>query len=172
MRRAVCASTPRGNRALDPTWNGMKTRRKSSRLEHVRLQYAALPYRLEGRLEIMLITSRETRRWVVPKGWPMKGRRPRGTAAREALEEAGITGDIEKQAFGSYAYIKRGLGGQRWPCEVKVFPLLVRKERENWRERDQRTRHWFDYRDAAEAVIEPGLRDLILAFGIALLSER
>ena len=145
----------------------MKKPRGSGQIEQVRQQYAALPFRFASGLEVLLITSRETRRWIVPKGWPMKGRRPPGTAAREALEEAGIVGAISPTAIGSYTYIKRGLGGQSWPCRVDVFPLRVRAERDVWRERDQRTREWFSFIEAADAVSEPGLKALILAFGVA-----
>ncbi|MDX7951092.1 NUDIX hydrolase [Lichenihabitans sp. Uapishka_5] len=145
----------------------MKKLRAPGQVEQVRQQYAALPFRRGDGLEIMLITSRETRRWVVPKGWPMKGRRPRGTAAREAMEEAGISGAVAKAAIGSYVYIKRGIGGKSWPCRVDVFPLEVRVERATWRERKQRTRQWFNYIEAADAVAEPDLKGLILAFGVA-----
>ena len=115
----------------------------------------------------MLITSRQTRRWIIPKGWPMKGRRPPGTAAREALQEAGIAGAVSKTPIGSFTYTKRGLGGQSWPCRVDVFPLEVRMERADWREREQRTRQWFPFIEAAAAVVEPELKALILAFGVA-----
>lgn len=145
----------------------MKKRRLPGQVEQVRQQYAALPFRRREGLEVMLITSRETRRWIIPKGWPMKGRRPRGTAAREAMEEAGISGTIGKVPIGSYTYVKRGLGGKSWPCQVAVFPLAVRVEREDWRERRQRTRAWFPFIEAAELVTEPELRTLILAFGVA-----
>ncbi|MCW6507652.1 NUDIX hydrolase [Lichenifustis flavocetrariae] len=140
---------------------------RPGQIEQVRQQYGALPFRRIDGIEIMLITSRETRRWVIPKGWPMKGRRPRGTAAGEAMEEAGISGHIAKTPIGSYTYIKRGIGGQRWPCKVDVFPLEVRVERRTWREREQRARQWFSYVEAAEVVTEPELRALILGFGVA-----
>lgn len=145
----------------------MKTGKASGRIEQVRLQYGALPFRTDDQLEILLITSRETHRWIIPKGWPMKGRRPRGTAAREALQEAGITGRVSKAPIGSYTYIKRGIGGQNWPCSVDVFPMRVRKELADWREREQRTRQWFSFIEAADLVVEPGLRTLILGFGVA-----
>lgn len=140
---------------------------RARQVEQVRQQFAALPFRQANGVEIMLITSRETRRWIIPKGWPMKGRRPRGTAAREALEEAGITGKVGKNPIGSYIYMKRGLGGKSWPCRVDVFPLEVRRERSDWRERSQRTRQWLSYIEAAAAVTEPDLKRLILAFGVA-----
>lgn len=72
-------------------------------------QFAALPFRVEtSGLQILLITSRETRRWVIPKGWPIRGLRPRDVAAREAFEEASLVGKIVgKRAIGSYHYSKR-----------------------------------------------------------------
>jgi 8-oxo-dGTP pyrophosphatase MutT (NUDIX family) len=145
----------------------MAKRPSFGQVDEVRQQFGALPFRRTDIVEIMLITSRETRRWVVPKGWPMKGKSPHGTAAREALQEAGIRGQISKSSIGSYLYIKRGLGGKRWPCTVHLFPLEVRQERENWREKDERVRQWFSYIEAAAAVEEPDLRALILAFGLS-----
>jgi 8-oxo-dGTP pyrophosphatase MutT (NUDIX family) len=133
----------------------------------VRRQYAALPFRRQEGLEVMLITSRERRRWVIPKGWPMKGKSRHGAAAQEALEEAGIQGAIKKKAVGSYIYVKRGIGGISWPCTVFVYPLAVHVEQDDWLEKAERTRQWFSYIEAAEAVEEPDLRALILAFGLA-----
>ncbi len=86
------------------------------------MQYAALPYRVRDGLELLLITSRETGRWVIPKGWPMKGKTAHAAAAREALEEAGLKGKIGKQSLGDYSYGKRlsngapGLHGQGLPA--------------------------------------------------------
>lgn len=127
-------------------------------------QYAALPYRLTNQLEILLVTSRETRRWVIPKGWPMKGKKPHAAAAREALEEAGVTGRIGKSALGVYPYVKRLKNGAPAPCDVRVFPLEVLQERERWPEMGQRERRWFTVEGAAAAVDEPELAELILDF--------
>ena len=132
------------------------------------VQYAALPYRLVGRrVEIMLITSRATRRWVVPKGWPMKGVRPEDAAAREALEEAGLAGQIEDVPVGAYSYIKALKEGRAAPVRVTLFPLLVQEQAETWKEQGQRDRRWFPYHEAAFRVAEPGLRRLIRQFGRA-----
>ncbi len=130
-----------------------------------RAQYGALPWRRGEGLEILLVSSRDTRRWVLPKGWPMKGRKPHAAAAREALEEAGVEGRIAKAPIGAYHYLKRMKNGSALPCEVTVFPFEVLRERKNWRERAQRVRRWFAVLDAAEAVDEPDLRAMILAFG-------
>jgi 8-oxo-dGTP pyrophosphatase MutT (NUDIX family) len=133
-----------------------------------RVQYAALPFRLVGGgVEILLITSRETRRWVVPKGWPMKGLSPSAAAAREALEEAGIEGSVAEHAIGAFTYRKRLRDGTSVDLLVDVFPLQVATERAQWPEKDQRERRWFRTDEAAEAVAEPELARLIRGFGLA-----
>ena len=130
------------------------------------VQYAALPWRRgEAGIEIMLVSSRETRRWVIPKGWPMQRREPPAAAAREALEEGGIEGRVETTAFGSYPYQKRLKRSVEIACVVEVFPLEVTRERRKWPEMEQRTRQWFTVGAAAECVDEPELKALILAFG-------
>jgi 8-oxo-dGTP pyrophosphatase MutT (NUDIX family) len=102
-----------------------------------RVQYGALPYRLSAgsRPQFMLITSRETRRWVIPKGWPKKGKSPRYSAAREAFEEAGVVGAVAKRTIGSFSYEKRLKNGGVVVCEVCVFPLEVRRQNKQWPEK-------------------------------------
>ena len=134
----------------------------------VGIQYAALPYRHHGRrLEILLITSRETRRWVIPKGWPVKGLAPQEAAALEASEEAGIEGDIDANPIGSFRYMKRMKDGQIIPIQVIVFPLLVHGQIERWKEQGQRQFAWFRYDQARSLVAEPALKRLIRDFGQA-----
>lgn len=134
------------------------------------LQYAALPYRVtvHGEAKVLLITSRETRRWVIPKGWPMKGKTPHAAAAKEALQEAGVLGRIEKRAIGAYEYIKRLKNGAPLACTVDVFPMQVLRQRKQWREKGQRVAHWFPANEAADNVDEEGLREIILAFAGAV----
>ena len=132
-------------------------------------QYAALPFRYLHGLEILLISSRETHRWVIPKGWPMSGRKPHAVAAREALEEAGVVGRIGKTSVGSYQYIKRLKNGAPLLCTVEVFPMLVERQRDRWREQDQRTTQWFAAEEAATAVEEPELQALIDNFAWSVL---
>src|SRR5215210_6072530 len=101
-----------------------KTRSKQSvKRSKPRSQIGALPFQVdsEGQLRVMLITSRETRRWVIPKGWPMRGVKPHRAAEREAYEEAGLKGQIGKVAVGTYGYEKRLADGLTIPCEVSVF---------------------------------------------------
>jgi 8-oxo-dGTP pyrophosphatase MutT (NUDIX family) len=141
-------------------------------LPEARLQYGTLAYRRGPVLEILLVTSRDTRRWVIPKGWPIKGKKPHASAVREALEEAGVSGKPTKTPFGTYNYLKRMGDGSAQPCIVEVYPLLVMHQRDRWRERDQRELRWFTAADAAAAVAEPDLGQLILAFaGSAVASK-
>jgi 8-oxo-dGTP pyrophosphatase MutT (NUDIX family) len=131
------------------------------------VQVAALPYRLADGLEVLLVTSRETGRWVIPKGWPMKGKAPHQAAAREALEEAGVTGRIGAQSIGAYHYAKRLSNGAALDCIVHVYPLAVRRQRASWPEKAERIGHWFPAREAARAVHEPTLAALIESFAAA-----
>jgi len=130
-----------------------------------RQQYAALPYRIGEGVEILLITSRETGRWVIPKGWPMKGKAPWEAAAREAFEEAGVIGEIHQTPVGSYPYVKFLKSGLGRPCKVKVFPMRVTQQQEDWPEKHQRTAQWFAWAEAAGAVQELRLGRIIRKFG-------
>ncbi|WP_375455820.1 NUDIX hydrolase [uncultured Methylobacterium sp.] len=130
-----------------------------------RSQVGALPFRRDpdGTYAVLLVTSRESRRWVIPKGWPMKGRKPFEAAAREAYEEAGVLGHVGKRPLGFYLYEKRLKNRDSVLCQVKVFPLEVRKQRKTWPEQHQREQRWFTPSEAAEAVTEPGLSAIIRA---------
>lgn len=138
-----------------------------------RRQVAALPWRGEGEaLRILLVSSRETRRWVIPKGWPMKGKTDFAAAAQEAYEEAGLDGVIAQQAIGEYEYLKRLKSGAARLVKVDVYPLRVAREHLNWPEKGQRTLRWMTPVEAALAVQEPELRDLIARFaGVELSAE-
>ncbi len=132
----------------------------------LRVQYAALPWRLSegGTRQVMLLTSRETRRWVIPKGWPMKGRKPAEAAAQEAYEEAGLIGHIVgKRPIGNFHYPKRLATGEVI-CQVWVFLFQVEKQLEEWPEKAQRQTRWFDAEDAADLVEEGGLAEIIDRF--------
>lgn len=130
------------------------------------IQYAALPYRLVGRrVEILLITSRQTRRWVIPKGWPMDAKAPSEAAAAEAVEEAGVVGQVEARPIGSYRYLKQMKEERQIAVQVIVFPFHVADQLEAWKEQGQRELAWFPYRRASALVAEPSLRGLIRRFG-------
>lgn len=131
--------------------------------ERKRLQYGALPYKIAGAdgVQVMLVTSRETKRWVIPKGWPMKDRKPHVAAKLEAFEEAGVKGRIGKRPIGAYFYHKRLKSDATVSCKVEVFPLKVRKEHEEWPERAEREGRWFSPDEAADVVQEEELRAII-----------
>lgn len=130
-----------------------------------RLQVAALPWqRTTSGIEVMLITSRDTGRWVLPKGWPEASERLCETAAREASEEAGLSGSVDTREAGRYFYRKELATGEQVACEVLVYPLEVRKVAEKWKERRQRTRKWMSPGEAARMVNEPDLCRLISSF--------
>jgi 8-oxo-dGTP pyrophosphatase MutT (NUDIX family) len=122
-------------------------------------QVAALPLRWDdqGRLRVLMVTSRETGRWVMPKGWTMEGKSPWRAAEIEALEEAGVTGHVSRVPVGDYRYLKVLEGGETLPCRVTLFPLMVRSVKRRWKERHQRKRRWFSVKGAAKAVNEPDL---------------
>jgi len=129
-------------------------------------QYGALCWRRIGvRLEVLLITSRETGRWVIPKGWPISGLAPEASAAREAYEEAGVEGNPTATCIGCYGYDKAldraSAEPSSLPCVVAVYPLQVKALRERFPERGQRRRKWFSPKKAARKVAEPDLRGLL-----------
>lgn len=132
------------------------------------LQYGVLPWRFDRRLEVMLITSRETARWVIPKGWPLIDQSGPFAAAVEAREEAGVEGEVDTQAIGAYPYVKRLKDGESRPLAVEVFALRVTRELPEWPEQDQRQRRWFTLKEAAESVDELELAEIIRAFNPAV----
>lgn len=112
----------------------------------------------------MLVTSRESGRWVIPKGNIASGRLPHAAAALEAQEEAGVCGAVCPTPLGSYRYRKRRGNGASLMVDVVVFPLAVTRELTSWKEQHQRERRWFSLGEAAAAVDEQDLRDLIRSF--------
>lgn len=133
-----------------------------------RQQYGALCYRARkktGQVELLLMTSRDTGRWVIPKGWPMNGKLSHDVAAREAFEEAGVRGTVEAQAVGAYTYPKCLKDGVTVSCRVQVYPLEVTDLAKNFKEKGLRKIEWVSFEEAAQRVQEPKLRKIILAFG-------
>ena len=133
-------------------------------------QIAVLPYRVESPavdapVQILLITSRGTGRWVIPKGGPIAKLPPHASAAVEAEEEAGVLGAACPTPLGSYRYRKRQANGASVWTDVEVFPFAVTTELDTWKEQHERERRWFTMAEAAEAVDEPDLRALIRSFG-------
>jgi 8-oxo-dGTP pyrophosphatase MutT (NUDIX family) len=117
-------------------------------------------HRDNGACQVLLITSRDTGRWIIPKGWRAKRMKDHEAAAREAAEEAGVSGKVKSKPIGNYSYAKTGDSGTR-SVRVAVFLLLVRRESNRWPEQRERRRAWFDVRKAVEEVGERQLRKLI-----------
>jgi 8-oxo-dGTP pyrophosphatase MutT (NUDIX family) len=116
-------------------------------------------------LQILLVTSRQTKRWILPKGWPIKGLKPAKSAAREAYEEAGVRGAVGLKSIGSFTYDKsRGDDGQIVPCEIHIFPLLVERQHKVWPEKLEREVRWLKPSDAIALLDDQGARDLVSAF--------
>ena len=131
-------------------------------------QYAALPWRwADDHLEILLITTLSTKRWVVPKGWPLEGRSPSESAAQEALEEAGVVGPTALRPVGSFSYLKRRKTGETISCRVAVFALEVERQRRTWPEKAVRETCWCSVDEALARVSDPGLKRLIARFAKA-----
>jgi 8-oxo-dGTP pyrophosphatase MutT (NUDIX family) len=127
-----------------------------------RSQFGALCWRMHrGRVEVLLITSRDTGRWVIPKGWPMAGKRPDEAARQEAWEEAGVTGDSSETPLGIYSYDKARKTKEALPCVVAVYPLRVERLAARFPERAERRRRWFSAEQAARLVAEPELRAML-----------
>jgi 8-oxo-dGTP pyrophosphatase MutT (NUDIX family) len=125
-------------------------------------QVGAVPYKRDekGKLRILLVTSRETGRWVIPKGWPMKKIPDHKAASKEAEQEAGVVGKVQRKPIGTYEYFKRRQAEFEL-IEVTVFPLAVKTERDDWPEMKERERRWFSCASAARMVSEPGLKSII-----------
>ncbi|MEP0314148.1 NUDIX hydrolase [Hyphomonas sp.] len=130
-----------------------------------RLQFGVLPWRFgrDGEIRILLITSRTRGRWIVPKGWLVKGRSPAQSAAQEAFEEAGIIGQIHSRPLGEYRYTKVGGDRSGERCRVTLFGFRVQGTLINWPEQHERQRRWLSLGDAARTIDEPDLARLVLA---------
>jgi 8-oxo-dGTP pyrophosphatase MutT (NUDIX family) len=128
-----------------------------------RVQYAALPYRRNGKspTEVLLVTSRETGRWIIPKGWPAKGKAPHKSAAIEALEEAGVIGSVKRRPLGAFSYKKKLKSGKVIACEVQVFALKVKRQATRWLEKGERKLKWLPPTQAAKKVADDVLGTII-----------
>jgi 8-oxo-dGTP pyrophosphatase MutT (NUDIX family) len=133
----------------------------------LRRQFAAICFRLRkknGDLEVLLMTSRDTGRWVIPKGWPMEGKKAHAVAEREAYEEAGVKGKACKEPLGYYTYNKRMDGGLKILCRVQVHALEVKDMLDEFPEKGARRIEWVNCQEASARVQEPELKVLFHAF--------
>lgn len=129
-------------------------------------QYGVLAYRYAagGQVELLLVTSRETGRWIVPKGNRVPGLGPAESAAREGFEEGGVEGDVAPEPIGRYRYVKQRRSGGVTPASVLIYPMRVTRQLGDWPEKSERQTAWFSLADAAASVAERSLRQLILSF--------
>jgi len=129
-------------------------------------QYGTIAWKEDGdgQLLVLLITSRDTGRWVVPRGNPIPGLPPHLSAAQEAYEEAGVRGPVTSEAAGQYGYRKTRRSGRGVRARVTLYAMKVEEELADWPEAQERTRRWFAPAEAAEAVVEPELKALLAAF--------
>lgn len=136
-----------------------------------RTQFAVLPFRVKkkGGVEILLISSLDTGRWIIPKGWPMDGMRPAEAAAQEAWEEAGLRGKVHDSVLGLYSYSKWLDEEMSIPCVVLVFPFEVSHLDEVFPEAGKRKTKWMSPKKAAQRVDEAELKQMIEAFDPARL---
>jgi 8-oxo-dGTP pyrophosphatase MutT (NUDIX family) len=123
-------------------------------------QFGAIPYTVvQDQPVFLIVTSRRTGRWIFPKGAPMEGKTPWEVAAHEALEEAGVEGEIETESIGKYRSIKTS-GIRRSVIEVTMFPLRMTRQLDDWRERASRYRHWVTLQDARRLLSDAELANL------------
>ena len=137
----------------------------SSGKRAVRTQFGALCWRKKGKdIEVLMVTSRRTRRWIIPKGWPKNDATPVVSATAEAWEEAGVRGEMLPICLGIYSYTKDISSAKRLPCVVAVFPMRVTEMADDWPESDQRKRRWMSPKKAAGLVAEPELSAIMRHF--------
>lgn len=131
----------------------------------MRTQFAALCYRVkDDKTEVLMITSRGTGRWIIPKGWPMDGKTPADCALTEAWEEAGVKGKVSGGCLALYSYVKGISADEQLPCAVMVYPVKVKSLSKNYPEHDKRKRQWMSPKAASKRVEEPELAHLLRKF--------
>ncbi|MGC3936366.1 NUDIX hydrolase [Roseobacter sp. EG26] len=138
---------------------------QGARKSELRTQFAALCYRVrKGDVQVLLITSRGSQRWIVPKGWPMDAMTPADSAAQEAWEEAGVRGASDGRCLGVFSYSKETVASGDLPCLVMVFAVRVERLSKEYPEAGQRKRKWMSRKKAAKRVDEPELARILQDF--------
>lgn len=131
----------------------------------VRTQFAALCYRVKGnKVQFLLVTTRRTGRWIVPKGWPIDGLTPQKSAAQEAWEEAGVVGQPDARPLGLFSYTKMVGDDEVLPCVAMVYGVKVKSLARDFPEKGQRKRKWVSRKQAAKMVGEPELARILRDF--------
>lgn len=131
----------------------------------VRTQFGAVCYRIvNGKIQILLVTSRRSRLWIVPKGWPIDAKTPAQSAAIEAWEEAGVLGTANSACVGLYSYTKRLLKDDTLPIVVSLFAIHVKRTAKKFPESHQRKRKWVSRKKASNMVSDPELGKILRNF--------
>ena len=131
----------------------------------LRTQFGALCYRVRrDKVQILLVTSRTNKRWIVPKGWPVDGATPVEAALREAYEEAGVEGKVTGNCIGIYSYVKALTDKEELPCVVAIYPVMVTRILSDYPEKTQRKRKWYSVKKAAATIDQPELRQILKDF--------
>jgi len=158
-------SCTRGNRVTLQGLDQLPLKFRASRKSDVRTQFAALCYRMNhGHPEVLLITSRGSRRWIVPKGWPIENMTPAQGAQQEAWEEAGVKGRPIERCIGLFSYPKVVGQDETLPCIAMVYPVKVKSLANDYPESHQRRRKWFTRKKAAARIAEPELAHIVRNF--------
>lgn len=130
-----------------------------------RTQFAALCWRIrKDKVQILLITSRRRKRWIVPKGWPMEGKTPAECALTEAWEEAGVIGTASDACIGVYSFPRLREDEETVPCLAMLYPVKVKSMKKKFPEVKDRRRKWVSRKKAAKMVPHRELAELILGF--------
>jgi 8-oxo-dGTP pyrophosphatase MutT (NUDIX family) len=131
----------------------------------VRTQFAALCYRVvKKKVKVLVISSRGTGRWIVPKGWPMDGKTPADAALQEAWEEAGVIGKVVSAPLGLYSYQKVRDDAPDFPCVAVVYAVKVKSLAKEFPEAGERRVKWVGRKKAARLVDEPELSRILRDF--------
>lgn len=137
----------------------------SSNTDTTRTQHGAICWRMhQGAVQVLLVSSRDSGRWIIPKGWPINGLSPHETALQEAWEEAGVKGTADPLCLGLYPYLKVLSPDRAIPCIVSVYAVQVVRLRARFPERKERNRKWYAQQKAAAKVEEPALCALLAGF--------
>jgi 8-oxo-dGTP pyrophosphatase MutT (NUDIX family) len=149
----------------------MSKRSKKTNVKKACRQVAALAIKRAPELEVLLVSSLDTGRWILPKGWPMPGKPDHEAAAQEAFEEAGVQGRIAPAPIGFFDYEKRRKGAAK-RCRVDVYPLDVESQGASWPEKGLRRLRWLSCAEAARLADDPGLSELLASFARLCASDR
>ncbi|MXQ06410.1 NUDIX domain-containing protein [Alphaproteobacteria bacterium GH1-50] len=132
---------------------------------NVRTQFGAVCWRQHrDEVQVLLVTSKRSKRWIIPKGWPQDGATPAEAAMTEAWEEGGVEGKVRPVCLGIYSYSKERSDNENMPCVVAIFPIKVANLAKSWPEERRRKRRWFSLKKAAGLVEEPELSSILRKF--------